>query len=211
VRKEDAGLERADARLTAFVDGILKHAAKRSGAHLACRPGCAECCLGPFPITRLDAFRLRRGLEDLASRDAWRASRLVRRARRAAAILGVDLPAGDGDELLSSDGASSEAFYRRHEALPCPVLDPETLRCELYAWRPVSCRTFGPPVRVEGVPLPPCRLCFTGATRRTIEACRVDVECGELESTLLERLESRTGIAGETLVAFALARTVAGP
>jgi len=204
------GLERADARLTAFVDGILEDAAERCGAHLACRPGCAECCLGPFPITRLDAFRLRRGLEELASRDAWRASRLVHRARLTADVLAADLPTGDGDELLTSDGSSAEAFYRRHGSLPCPALDPESLQCELYEWRPVGCRTFGPPVRVEGVPLPPCRLCFTGATRGTIEACRVDVECGDLEAALLERLESRTGLAGETLVAFALTQAAPG-
>ena len=205
MRVQKGDLDRADARLTAYVDGILAAAAKRSGGHLACRPGCAECCLGPFPINSFDSLRLRRGLAALRASDPLRAARLVLRARRDAAALGAELGPEDRERVLSSDGVSSEAFYRRHESLPCPALDPETLRCELYDWRPLACRTFGPPVRVEGVPLPPCRLCFSDAPRRTVEACRVEVECGDLETELLERLESRTGTGGDTLVAFALA------
>jgi Fe-S-cluster containining protein len=198
------GLERGDERLTAFVDRILLEAARRAGSHLACRPGCTECCVGPFPITQLDALRLRRGLEELAARDPLRGARLSRRARNAAAVLAADLPEEDRSRILSSEDASSEAFYLRHEALACPALDPETGLCELYAHRPVSCRTFGPPVLLEGVPLPPCRLCFTKASNRQIDACRVEVDCGDLEAPLLERLETQAGLNGETLVAFAL-------
>jgi hypothetical protein len=60
-------------------------------------------------------------------------------------------------------------------------------------------------VVIEGVPLPPCRLCFTGASARRIDDCRVEVDCADLEAPMLDFLESRDGLAGETLVAFALA------
>ena len=51
-----------DAALTQIVDTALAEAARKSGAWLVCRPGCTECCMGPFPITQLDARRLREGL-----------------------------------------------------------------------------------------------------------------------------------------------------
>lgn len=198
------GLARVDRRLTAFVDGILAVATARAGAHLACRPGCSECCIGPFPITTLDALRLQRGLDHLAARAPARAAALLARARDAAARLAMDFPGDAASGILAPGDASHESFFRRHEALPCPVLDPRTGYCELYDSRPLSCRTFGPPVRIEGVPLPPCRLCFTAANSRQIEACRVDVDCSQIEGPLLDRVQFETGLAGETLVAFAL-------
>jgi Fe-S-cluster containining protein len=204
-------LDSADGRLTAFVDEILGVAAARAGSYLACRPGCSECCIGPFPITALDAVRLRRGLAELFSRDAARAAAIRARAKAAAACLASDFPGDPASGELWAGDASHESFFRRHETLPCPVLDPETGRCDLYEFRPVSCRTFGPPVRIEGVPLPPCRLCFTGATRRQIESCRVDVDCSQIEDPILDRLRSETGLSGETLVAFALSGAASRP
>src|SRR5690242_261004 len=38
-----------------IVDAATAEAARRSGPWLACRPGCTQCCIGPFPITQLDA------------------------------------------------------------------------------------------------------------------------------------------------------------
>src|SRR5262249_22827055 len=95
-------LEAADRRLTSYVDRLLSRAAARAGGELVCRPGCAECCAGPFPITQVDALRLRRGLADLAARDPLRAARVMRRAREAAALLGADLPADERSHVLSS-------------------------------------------------------------------------------------------------------------
>ena len=197
-------LARADSRLTEFVDAILAGAAKRAGAALACRVGCTECCIGPFPINALDALRLRRGFERLRSRDPRRAARLRERARRAAAALAPDFPGDSATGLLADDERARDAFFRRHEALACPALDPETGACELHEYRPISCRTFGPPVRVEGLPLPPCRLCFRGASARRIEACRVEVDCAALEEPMLPRAESVAALPGETIIVFAL-------
>ncbi|MGB9605252.1 MAG: hypothetical protein ACPL88_05150, partial [Bryobacteraceae bacterium] len=52
--------------------------------------------------------------------------------------------------------------------------------------------------------LPPCGLCFHGATPEQIEACRVAVDPEGLEDALLEELGE-----GETLIAFALLETSA--
>ncbi len=118
-------IDARDRTLVQIVDAALAEAARKSGPWLVCRPGCTQCCLGPFMITELDARRLRRALKDLEAADPERAARIRERARRVAAIQ---------DETLLDDE-------------PCPVLDPETGLCELYAARPITCRTFGPPVR----------------------------------------------------------------
>ena len=197
-------LTRLDSRLTAFVDAILAGAARLAGGDLACRAGCTECCIGPFPITALDALRLRRGFAELRARHPHRAARLRARAGRAAAELAPDFPGDPATGLLPEAERPRDAFFRRHEAVPCPALSPETGECELYEHRPISCRTFGPPVRIEGVPLPPCRLCFQSASARRVERCRVDVDCAALEEPLLPQAEAVAGLPGETIVAFVL-------
>lgn len=196
----------ADAALTASLDRTLDEARALAGPWLRCREGCTECCLGPFPITQLDAWRLRRGLAELAARDAARAEALLARARRQVDALAAEFP---GDPVTGAiddedDGQAEERFAAAHAGVPCPVLDPLTGRCELYVWRPVSCRTFGPPVAIGGERLPPCRLCFEGAPPEVIDACRVTPDPNGLEDALLDRLEEAGLTPRHTTVAFAL-------
>ncbi len=203
-----------DQALLASLERTWAQARQRAGAWLACREGCTACCLGPFPITQLDAWRLRRGLEALAGQDPARAAALLERARDQVAHQAADFP-GDpvtGAIDAADGGAAEERFAARFASVPCPALDPATDRCELYAWRPVSCRTFGPPVEIGGERLPPCRLCFDGAPGEAIEACRVRPDPEGLEDAILDELE-RAGLTPRlTTVAFALVQPpIAGP
>jgi hypothetical protein len=52
----------------------------------------------------------------------------------------------------------------------CPALDPGSGACVLYDWRPLSCRTFGPPVRVAREDLPPCECASAGRRGRRSSA-----------------------------------------
>lgn len=195
-----------DARLLREVDGALAEGARRSGTQLACRRGCTECCLGPFPITLLDARRLAEGLGQLRRSDPGRAAGVAKRARTAVRAMRRGYPGDPGTGRLSEDEAAREGFFDRHGARPCPALDPRSGSCELYEARPLTCRTYGPPVRIGGESLPPCRLCFQAASPRTIARCRVTIDPGDREDRLLRRLY-RAGLpaAAETVVAFALA------
>ena len=197
-------LLRADRDVVETIDATLARAARLAGPNLACRPGCSECCIGPFPINRLDASRLRQGLEELRDKDPQRAAAVVERARRTVDQLAKDFPGDPTTGRLSGEEAEEDRFFEAHSALPCPVLDPATQTCDLYAHRPVSCRTYGPPVTFGGQDLPPCRLCFQGASKETIESCRVEPDPGGLERIVLERLERGDGEAGETVIAYAV-------
>jgi Fe-S-cluster containining protein len=68
------------------------------------------------------------------------------------------------------------------EEMACPVLDPETGMCELYEWRPLTCRTFGPALRWPGEAIGVCELNFVGATAEEIVACSVEIGVSEPES-----------------------------
>lgn len=163
-----------------IVDAALAEATRKSGAWLLCRPGCSQCCLGEFPITQLDGVRLRAGLMELEGREPERALKVRKRVAEA-----VERGTQADDE-------------------PCAALDPETGACDLYTWRPITCRTFGPPSRCESGDLAVCELCFEGATEDEIAACVVDFDPDDLEPRLLRELEGRAGPTGETTVAGAL-------
>src|SRR5262249_4998009 len=54
-----------DQQLLRVIGDSWREAQIKSGKLLACRPGCTECCFGPFPINPLDAWRLREGMKKL--------------------------------------------------------------------------------------------------------------------------------------------------
>jgi Fe-S-cluster containining protein len=194
-----------DQVLIQIVDSALAESARRSGEWLVCRPGCTQCCIGVFPINQLDAVRLRRGLADLEKIAPQRAEGIRERARESVLRLSPDFPGDPVSGVLdeSDDAAARFSDFANEE--PCPALDPETGNCELYESRPMTCRVFGPPVRSEDG-LGVCELCYNGASDKEIADCEMKPDPDDLESTLLKKVEDSTGVRGDTIIAFCLAR-----
>ena len=158
-----------DSGLIQIVDAALAEAARKSGAWLVCRPGCMQCCIGPFEISQPDA---RRRLEGLAELDS---------PRSGAAQSGPAFP-----PLHQYLGLEEELLH--------PALDPEAGTCDLYTARPITCRTFGPPMRCGDDVIGICELCFEGATDAEVAACEVEVDPDGLEAVLIkEELERAHG------------------
>jgi Fe-S-cluster containining protein len=199
-----------DAELVQIVDAALADATRRaakpagrdghSASWLACRPGCTPCCHGVFRISMLDAERLRQALRTLDAADHARAAAIRDRARRLAETLRPSFP-GDGETGLldPEEGSAWESFADLPEAdAPCPVLDPQSGQCELYAGRPLTCRVFGPPVRND-VGIGMCELCYVGASEQEILAGEMFLTHAPLEADL-----ERECPPGETVIAWAL-------
>jgi len=175
-------VDSGDAALIRIVDAALAEAARRSRDWLVCRPGCTQCCLGPFPINQLDVRRLRLGLAALDVSDPERALRVRERARVSLDRLGADYVVEENDE---------------HDDEPCPALDPATGLCDVYAARP--------PVRCGDQAVGVCELCYEGASEAEIAACEVEIDPEGLEEELVAELEAASGETGTTIVARVLA------
>ncbi len=192
-----------DAELVQIVDGSLADAARRAGNFLACRIGCTQCCHGAFAINALDAARLREGMSSLRTASPALAAEIERRARAWLAEHGRAFPGDPDTGALGTSESEQARFEDFANDAACPALDPVTGRCDVYQWRPMTCRVFGPPVRAtdengaEG--LGHCELCFIGATTEQVAACEMPVPHA-LEAELLEEIGSEK----ETVVAFAL-------
>src|SRR5882672_2903464 len=154
-------LPSGDQQLVQIVNAALADSAHRSGKWLACKPGCSQCCIGVFAINQLDAVRLSNGMATIEAQDPELAARIRARARATVAKLSPTFPGDPITGLLDE----SEEMYDRWNAFandePCPALHPENGTCEIYEFRPVICRTFGPPVMDEEKnDLAVCDLCF---------------------------------------------------
>jgi Fe-S-cluster containining protein len=188
-------IETLDRQLLAGIADTLAEAERRGGDWVVCRPGCTQCCIGPFSITALDALRLRQGLADLESADPARAERVRTRAAAYVAAIASQYPG----ELRDADSLPPSM-----DEIPCPALDPESGWCDLYAARPITCRAFGPVTRTGEDTVAACELCYEGATDEEMVACAVEIDPEDLESELLAALDS-AGVSGSTIVAYALA------
>jgi Fe-S-cluster containining protein len=192
-------IEERDRQLLEAIGESMAEAARRSGEWIACKPGCTQCCFGPFGISKLDAMRLRRGMQRLAADDPARAAAVRARADSYIRIAGPLYP---GDPV-SGELHDADALPDSLDELPCPALDPATGLCDLYDARPITCRTFGPATQLREDALGACELCYTGATEEQLMACAVEVDPAGLENALLEDLDTH-GAGGMTIVAFAV-------
>jgi Fe-S-cluster containining protein len=158
-----------------------------------------------FAIDRLDAERLKHGMDVLQKAHPSRADKIRDRARRSIQTLSVRFPGNAqagllDEEIFTADSEAEKRFADFGNNEVCPVLDPKTGLCELYDSRPMTCRIFGPPVRSNGG-LGICELCFQGATDKQIADCEMVPDPEDMEATLLSELE-RNGLQGHTTVAY---------
>jgi Fe-S-cluster containining protein len=113
-----------------------------------CQRGCCRCCIGVFPITRLDVDQLQVGLNALPRQQRLhiqeRACDQVARLEAAFPELQRSRPVSDWAEKDLDDVAE------RFGDLPCPALAPDG-SCHVYAFRPMTCRTTGIPVEENGL------------------------------------------------------------
>src|SRR6476646_8488770 len=192
----------ADQKLVQIVDAALAETARKSGGWLVCRKGCTQCCYGPFAISQLDAWRLQKGLAELEASDPKCAARVRQRARQSVKQLSANFPGDPKTGILREDEEAEAAFAEFANDEPWPALDPETGACDLDDARPMTCRTFGPPVRSgpeEGLAV--CELCYHGASDQQIAACEMTPDPDDLEERLITEAEKQTGKRGNTIVA----------
>lgn len=190
----------ADGELIQIMDAALADAAARAGNWLACRPGCTACCHGAFAIDALDVARLQAALARLRAANPDAADAIQTRARLWWAEWSREFPGDRATGLLGTSDADQARFDDFANDAACPALDPESGLCAVYDGRPMTCRVFGPPVRMgEGDSLGCCELCFAGATEAEIAACEMTLPTG-----LEEQIAAGMNSPGETVVAWAL-------
>jgi Fe-S-cluster containining protein len=193
-RKTDEWFQRANAALLSQVP---------------CQAGCFHCCKGVFPITRLDGRLLEEGLARLPTDQRGRIEACAVQQVSAFEAAYPRLQISPSLDDWSDDEIDHLVLAFRDA--PCPALREDGL-CELYAYRPLTCRSMGIPTREDGMVTGACAVqTFVPIVRLSVPLEREEQELAAAEATLLEGLPEVARDGEEMLLPYAFVGRRAGP
>ena len=133
--------------LVTMADGVFDKIKEEYAQNVTCKEGCADCCHALFDLTLIEAVYLNyqfnrkfEGTKKLALIDTTnRIDRKIYKIKKDAHRLHMN--GKDDAEILTKMAA---------EHVRCPLLN-EADRCELYEYRPITCRIYGIPTSSGGM------------------------------------------------------------
>jgi len=167
-----------------------------------CKVGCADCCHAVFDLTLIEALYINHKfkatftgekLEPLLER-ANRSDRKVHKIKKRAHKL---LKEGHKDEEILEQIAA--------ETVRCALLNDQDL-CDLYDFRPITCRLYGVPTAIGGK-AHTCGLSgfSKGEAYPTANIDRIQSALMALSNALVADLKSKYTTMGEMLVPLSMA------
>lgn len=183
-------------------DEIFRQIEETYPENVTCKIGCSDCCHALFDLTLIEALyinvRFNKELEENKQRQiiekANRADREIYRLKRKAF------------KTFNSGVAEAEILeMMAKERVRCPLLN-ETEQCDLYPYRPITCRYYGLPTQIGGT----VHICgktgfVTGEKYTTVRMDRVQQKLYELSKELTDSLKSRYVQLSEILLPLSMA------
>lgn len=130
--------------LVAQVDTVFQKVSSNFASEVRCKEGCSDCCHALFDVTLIEAMYLNSKFSAL---DEVRRNEILIEADKA------DRKAQLLKRKVSKEAAEvdhSEILLRTaKERLRCPLLDSGE-KCQLYSYRPITCRIYGIPLEIGG-------------------------------------------------------------
>lgn len=146
-----------------------------------CKRGCTDCCHALFGLFPIEAAYLR---EHFAKLDPAVRQEVLKRAQQAEERL------NRFQTLMSEahgDDPAMQSYALSRERIRCPLLNDQG-DCVLYQHRPVTCRVYGIPTRVNGAGRTCWKAAFeTGKSYPAFNLDRVHKELYEMSKAALEK------------------------
>jgi Fe-S-cluster containining protein len=169
---------------------------------VTCKEGCADCCHALFDLTLIEAIYINRKFldtipfekqEELHER-ANKADRILAKIKREAQ---KDLQVGKSEETILEEMAAMR--------VKCPLLNEDN-RCEMYEFRPITCRLYGIPT-VIGSKAHGCALSGfePGRSYPTVNMDQVHKRLYNISFNLAQQIRSRYPKLAEMLVPLSMA------
>ncbi len=129
------------------LDGVFEGVRKKHPDCVNCDLGCSDCCHALFDLYMIEAIYInRRFLETVAVErkneiliEANRLDRQIYQLKRRA-FKALEAGEKTNEQVLIEMAC---------ERIRCPLLNNEG-RCEIYAYRPITCRLYGIPTAIAG-------------------------------------------------------------
>jgi Fe-S-cluster containining protein len=167
-----------------------------------CHIGCADCCHALFDLTFIEALYINQRFHETIEADARerilkRANRIDRQIYKLKRQAYKDLESGRDENDILQDMA--------RQRVRCPLLNDDD-RCDLYAYRPITCRFYGIPTAIKGE----AHTCGLSAFEKgkpypTVDLDAVHAQLYEISADLVGGLPTRHRKMGELLVPLSMA------
>ncbi len=115
---------------------------KEHGSCITCEAHCSDCCHAVFGLFLIEAGYLKEHFDKLTDEEKKAALVRCEQAERSLERLQNMLRAHEDDPQM-------QAYIMSRERIPCPLLK-EDQECALYLHRPITCRVYGIPTKVQG-------------------------------------------------------------
>jgi Fe-S-cluster containining protein len=148
--------------------------------HIKCERHCSDCCHAVFGLFLVEAVFLKRDFDQLGEEERKAALIRADEADKALEKLQRTLKAFEDDPKM-------QAYSMAKARIRCPLL-ADNNECILYPYRPITCRVYGIPTMIQGVP----RVCGKAGFKKeqsypTFNLDGVHRELFELSKELLEK------------------------
>lgn len=140
--KKANDLSRSYELLVDRAEAAFREMQKEHGSCIKCEPQCSDCCHAVFGLFLIEAGYLKEHFDRLADEEKRAALLRCEEAEKSLERLQNMLRAHEGDPQM-------QAYVISRERIPCPLLN-ENQDCILYPHRPITCRVYGIPTKVQG-------------------------------------------------------------
>ena len=152
--------------------------------HIKCERHCSDCCHAVFGLFLIEAVFLKHDFDQLDEAERTAALKRCDAADKALEKLERTLRAFEDDPQMRT-------YSMAKARIRCPLLDDNN-ECILYPYRPITCRVYGIPTAIQGVP----RVCGKAGFKKdqsypTFNLDGAHRELYRLSKELVERVEGQ--------------------
>ncbi len=135
-------------------DVAFERMAREHGDCIRCRPGCADCCHAVFGLFLIEAVFLKHDFDQLPEAEKTAAQKRGAAAQKSLEALERTLREFEDDPGM-------RAYTMAKARIRCPLLSDDDA-CILYDYRPITCRIYGIPTMIRGMP----RICGSSGFKK---------------------------------------------
>jgi Fe-S-cluster containining protein len=190
------------AALVEQVDEVFKKVQEEYGDCVTCKMGCSDCCHALFDLTLIEALYIKSKFDAVFKADAGekileRANRADRKVHKLKRVAQKEYEDGKPQEDILAEMAA--------QRIRCPLLDDEN-QCELYPFRPITCRLYGIPTAIGGK----SHTCGISGFKKgdsypTVKLEKIQGRLYDISSELAKDLQSKYPKLAEMLVPVSMA------
>jgi len=127
-------------------DRAFSEVQSQYGDEVKCAIKCADCCHALFDLSLIEAMYLKYRLDN--NIDPEKRAEIVKKSNRADREI-YRIKRSASKELAEGKAEAEIMIRMAVEKVRCPLLNDENC-CDLYEYRPITCRLYGIPTAING-------------------------------------------------------------